>query len=143
LIFVLGASTYIGLSWRGYDLAYRWGFDITSIGFIFLAVQWCCHQLAKRYESHASHLSLIRVPTRFLAASGKNSYQLYLIHQPLLIVVLPVLYQGLTRVRGLSPFAILAGSAVISFGLLILEVWVFGICDRLLAKVIRRRLSPV
>lgn len=142
LIFVLGASIYVGLSFQGYDLAYRWGFDITTLGFIFLVVQWCCHQLAKLYESHASHLKLIYVFTDFLAISGKNSYQIYLIHQPLLVIMLPVLYQGLTRLGMSNSLVTLANLAVISIGLLILEVWVFGICDRQLAKVIRRKLRP-
>jgi peptidoglycan/LPS O-acetylase OafA/YrhL len=81
-IFIVGLIVYFGLFFKGIDTAYNLGFDILFTPVIFLLCYWIVNRTSPPI------LPKIKFP--LLIILGKYSYQIYLLHQPLLFVLLPI-----------------------------------------------------
>jgi peptidoglycan/LPS O-acetylase OafA/YrhL len=80
-IFSAGLALYISLSLQEIDFLYNLGFDIFFTPIMFLGCYWVF--------KHVSLASLTKINFIPLIILGRYSYQIYLVHQPLLFVLLP------------------------------------------------------
>ncbi|MCF3607767.1 acyltransferase [Planktothrix agardhii 1033] len=83
LAFGLGLILYIYLALTKVDIVYMLGFDILFTPLMFLG----CYRLFEWLKQYKGYLFY---GLTLLSLMGIYSYQIYLIHQPLLFVILPV-----------------------------------------------------
>jgi len=126
-VFVAGAIGYGYLTYTGVDIIYMEGFDILFTPLFFLA----CYQI---FHSLTKHKEKLLPPLSMLSLMGIYSYQIYLIHQPLLFVTLPRLNRTLP---GNSELKILTSLAIAAI-LLTIYVLTFTEVEKFLRKWIGR-----
>jgi peptidoglycan/LPS O-acetylase OafA/YrhL len=125
-IFTAGFLSYVGLDLKGVDIVYMLGFDIVFTPFMFMALQQGLQQLA--------HIPSCNVALSGLAIAGVYSYQIYLIHQPLLVSVFP----HLAKLIALGQIPKLLLSFLVISVLLVLYVYVFTALENFLRKCFTR-----
>lgn len=81
-IFTVGLMLYVGLSLKGIDFSYNLGFDMLFTPLFFLICYWIFSPVARQKFPNIKILPLTIL--------GRYSYQVYLVHQPLLFVLLPM-----------------------------------------------------
>lgn len=121
-VFIAGFFTYIGMAVKGVEIIYMLGFDLLFTPFMFLLL----HQILKQLAS----VKGMNIVLSGLAIVGLYSYQIYLIHQPLLITVFPYLAKLISF--GQIPKLLLVFLTIA--GLLTLYVYLFTELEKLLRK---------
>lgn len=131
LVFGLGLIFYLTLALTKIDIVYMLGFDILFTPLIFLG----CHRLFEWLNQYKGYLFYGLV---LLSAMGIYSYQIYLIHQPLLFVILPQFNQSLN----LNPYIKITISLILSA--LLLSIYLIGFIrlEQFLRKLIQKRFEP-
>ena len=86
-VFGLGLAIYIAMSLKGIDIVYMLGFDILFAPFMFIGL----YQIL----ASVSEVNLFKKILTPLAIAGVYSYQIYLIHQPLIFSTFPHLIKGI------------------------------------------------
>ncbi|MBD0362556.1 MAG: acyltransferase family protein, partial [Coleofasciculus sp. C3-bin4] len=86
-VFVISLMIYISLMVSQIEFVYMLGFDIVFTPFFFIVFYYIFEYI------ESNNFSLI-FGLKFLSLAGLYSYQIYLIHQPLLFVLLPYLKQN-------------------------------------------------
>jgi peptidoglycan/LPS O-acetylase OafA/YrhL len=125
ILFILGAIVYTGLTIAKIDIVYMQGFDIIFTPFLFL---FCIV-----FFELTAHVKKIYPLLKSLSISGIYSYQIYLIHQPMLFVTLPLLVKIFPINPDLKVIIFL-----LTIGLFLL-VYTLGFIE--LEKFLRKRLS--
>ncbi len=125
-VFTTGFLSYIGMEFKGIDIVYMLGFDIVFTPFMFLLLHQGLQQLARVQGCNGVRSGL--------AIAGIYSYQIYLIHQPLLVTVFPYLAKIVT----LSQIPELLLSFLAISGLLTLYVYLFTALENFLRKSFTR-----
>ncbi|MBE9128804.1 MULTISPECIES: acyltransferase family protein [unclassified Coleofasciculus] len=124
LSFILGAFLYFYLIVKDIDFAYKIGFDMAFTPLFFIGIHW----LFKR-------INLEKIsPRDIFSRMGFYSYQIYLIHQPLLFLILP--YLG--REMSLAPYPRLLVSILATTVLLTLYVLAFIQLEILVKKLTQK-----
>lgn len=133
LIFVAALVIYIALSASGQDFRYMIGFDLAFTPLTFLGLYF----LFSRSEVWSKANALLTLTLQGLSTLGKYSYQIFLIHQPLFFVILPIL----TGLIALGTIPELASVLVITLILLTLYVLLFLQLEKTMAPITRRLLK--
>jgi peptidoglycan/LPS O-acetylase OafA/YrhL len=123
-IFAAGLVTYIGMSIQHIDIIYMLGFDIIFTPFMFMALRQGLETL--------SSIKRLNRGLDGLAIMGLYSYQIYLIHQPLMSMGFPYLAK-LIPLSGIPELLLIL---IIFMALLPLYVWMF----LNLSKLVNQRL---
>ncbi len=126
LVFTGGITAYAIMSYRGINILYMTGFDILFTPTLFLLCYWLCHYLIT-----PSSLQAVAKP---ISISGLYSYQIYLIHQPLFFILLPLLVKNID----LPEYPKLIISIIVTALLLLIYVFTFSHIDRWLGKIIQK-----
>ena len=125
-VFATALLVYISMGLKGVDIVYMLGFDIVFTPFMFLLLYQGLQQLAR--------VQGLNVVLSGLAIAGIYSYQIYLIHQPLLVTVFPYLAKAITL--GQIPELLLSFLAI--SGLLTLYVFLFTALENFLRTCFTR-----
>ena len=131
LMFGLGLIFYLYLGLTKVDIVYMLGFDILFTPLMFLG-SYRLFEWLKQYKGHLFYgLTL-------LSWMGIYSYQIYLIHQPLFFVILPVFNRSLS----LNPYLKIIIS-IIGISIL-LSIYLMGFIrlEQLIRKTIQKQFKP-
>ncbi|MBW4419406.1 MAG: acyltransferase [Myxacorys californica WJT36-NPBG1] len=121
-LFGLGLVSYVALSLKGIDIVYMLGFDLIFTPFMFMGLY--------RLLNLSAQIKVLQLALAFAALTGVYSYQIYLIHQPLLFSIFPYLAKYIP----FSQPAKLIVSFITISGLLTLYVYVFTALEAGLRK---------
>lgn len=124
ILFTVGILLYSFLVVQRINFVYKIGFDIAFTPLFFILLYWMFDFFNTRIEGKK----------RFFPLLGNYSYQIYLIHQPLLFVLLPYLVQGVN----LDPYARLLLSLVSTTVVLTIYVVAFTQVESLLRKLVQK-----
>lgn len=115
--FVMAFILYIQLSLSGQDFRYMAGFDLVFTPTLFFIGYYICEQVLIKLKT----VSIFHAVVTGLGCVGKQSYQIYLVHQPLLFVVLA----PLTRLMGFDNYIETFLVCVIALMFILLYVYLF------------------
>lgn len=118
----IGAIAYTGLAIAKIDIIYMQGFDIAFTPFLFILC-WLGFEKVRNFKAIASILGTLSI-------LGIYSYQIYLIHQPLLFVTLP----KLTKFMKTIPTLEVGISVLMTVTILIVYTKIFIALDKSLRK---------
>jgi peptidoglycan/LPS O-acetylase OafA/YrhL len=121
-LFGIGLIVYAALSFKGIDIVYMLGFDLVFTPFMFMGLY---HLL-----NYCASIKILKSALACAALAGVYSYQIYLIHQPLLFSVFPYLAKYIQ----LSQFIKVIVSFVVILGLLTVYVYAFTVLETFLRK---------
>ena len=125
-IFTAGIVTYIAMNIQHIDIIYMLGFDIVFTPFMFMALRQSLELLA-RVKSLSHGLD-------GLAIVGLYSYQIYLIHQPLMSAGFPYLAK-LIPLGGIPELLLIL---IVFMALFPLYVWIFLSLSKQLNQLLSR-----
>lgn len=131
-VFAIGIAIYLVMDLSKRDILYMLGFDMVFTPFFLIALSWLFGGLSKRdWASYGLKL---------LALAGVYSYQIYLIHQPLLFVLLPSLKKNIP----LDAYPLLLLSIIATIVMITVYVIAFTQLEDLLRKIVGKiRTKPV
>jgi peptidoglycan/LPS O-acetylase OafA/YrhL len=121
-LFGTGLAVYTAMSLQGIDIVYMLGFDLVFTPFMFMGL----YQIL----SYSARIKILKSALAFAALAGVYSYQIYLIHQPLLFSIFPYLAKYIQ----LSQFIQVIVSFVAILGLLTVYVYAFTALETFLRK---------
>jgi peptidoglycan/LPS O-acetylase OafA/YrhL len=124
-VFLFSLMIYISLMVSQIEFVYMLGFDIVFTPLFFIVFYYIFEYL----ENKKSSLTL---GLKFLSLAGLYSYQIYLIHQPLLFVLLPYLKQN---VHGDASLRLIV-SIIVTSVLLSVYVFLFTQLESFLRKAV-------
>ncbi len=124
-VFVFSLMIYISLMVSQIKFVYMLGFDIVFTPFFFIVKYYIFEYLGNKKFSLTWGLN-------FLSLAGLYSYQIYLIHQPLLFVLLPYLKQN---VHGDASLRLIV-SIIVTSVLLSVYVFLFTQLESFLRKAV-------
>ncbi|HEY9863252.1 MAG TPA: acyltransferase family protein, partial [Candidatus Obscuribacterales bacterium] len=132
LAFSLGLILYIYLALTKVDIVYMLGFDILFTPLMFLG----CYRLFEWLKQYKGYLFY---GLALLSLMGLYSYQIYLIHQPLFLVILPVFNHFLSINSYLKIIIAIIGISIL------LSVYLIGFIhlEKWIRKIILKRLKPL
>ncbi len=123
-IFTIGFILYAILGITKVNIVYMLGFDMLFTPFFFLVIQALLNRLEKTAK--------IKWLLSFLSIMGIYSYQIYLIHQPLYLVLFPKLKQSIQVNQYLKIVVCLMIASI----LLSIYVFLFNKLEKLVFKII-------
>ncbi len=131
LVFGLGLIFYLYLGLTKVDIVYMLGFDILFTPLIFLG----CYRLFEWLNEYKGYLFY---GLTLLSWMGIYSYQIYLIHQPLFFVILPVFNRSLSLNPYLKIIISIIGIAIL------LSIYLMGFIrlEEFLRKTIQKQFKP-
>jgi peptidoglycan/LPS O-acetylase OafA/YrhL len=124
-VFVISLMIYISLMVSQIRFVYMLGFDILFTPFFFIGFYYL-------FEYIESNKLSLNFGLNFLSLAGLYSYQIYLIHQPLLFVLLPYLKQN---VHGDASLRLIV-SIIVTSVLLSVYVFLFTQLESFLRKAV-------
>ncbi len=86
-LFGIGLAIYVAMSLKGTDIVYMLGFDMLFAPLMFIGLY--------KILAFGSEVNLFKKLLAPLAIAGIYSYQIYLIHQPLMFSTFPYLIKGI------------------------------------------------
>lgn len=122
VLFGLSLMGYVALSLKGINIIYMLGFDLVFTPFMFMGLY--------RLLNFFAQVRALQLALTFVALAGVYSYQIYLIHQPLLFSIFPYLAK---YIPFSSPIKLVV-SFIAILGLLTLYVYVFTALETALRK---------
>lgn len=128
-LFTAGLAVYIALEFKGIDIIYMLGFDLVFTPLMFIGLYQVL-TLLPQLKPFQSALSLS-------AIGGIYSYQIYLIHQPLMFTVFPYL----SRLLSFTPAIKIPLFFIVFIGLLTIYVYLFIALETFLRKRIQTVIS--
>lgn len=131
-VFAIGSALYLVMAVSKRDILYMLGFDMFFTPFFIISLYWIFVKLSK--HKRASY------GLKLLALAGVYSYQIYLIHQPLLFVLLPYLKKNIP----LDAYPLLLLSIIATIVMITVYVIAFTQLEALLRKIVGKiRTKPV